>query len=195
MIRPEPLSRPATYRDVLAAPEHRVAELIDGELFLQPLPAKPHTDAASVLGMLIGSAFDLGRGGPGGWWIRDEPEIHFGEHVLVPDLAGWRRSETPDFDRTIPYYTERPDWVCEVLSPATAQHDRLRKLTVYATFGVQHTWLVDARDRFVEVFRNQDGAWLRVAAAADREVAPLEPFDAVPTELALLWHDAPPSPE
>ena len=42
--------RPATYQDVLDAPEHMVAELIDGELFLSPRPAGPHTLVASSLG-------------------------------------------------------------------------------------------------------------------------------------------------
>jgi len=32
--------------------------------------------------------FDRGRGGPGGWWMLDGPELHLGRNVLVPDLAG-----------------------------------------------------------------------------------------------------------
>ena len=59
----------ATYADVLAAPEHLVAEIVDGELSLSPRPSPRHADAASVLGMDLGTPFHRGRGGPGGWWI------------------------------------------------------------------------------------------------------------------------------
>ena len=37
----------------------------------------------------------MGLGGPGGWYILDEPELHLGEEILVPDLAGWRRERMP----------------------------------------------------------------------------------------------------
>lgn len=47
----------------------------------------PYGRALSRLGMIIGSEFDLGRSGPGGWWIADQPEIHFGANILVPDAA------------------------------------------------------------------------------------------------------------
>ena len=81
----------ATYQDVLDAPAHRVAEIVDGTLYTQPRPAPPHAVASSRLGFDLGGPFDRGRGGPGGWWIIDEPELHLGEDILVPDLAGWRR--------------------------------------------------------------------------------------------------------
>jgi hypothetical protein len=35
--------------------------------------------------MRIGPPFDEGQGGPGGWRILYEPELHFGRDVLVPD--------------------------------------------------------------------------------------------------------------
>ncbi len=86
-----PAEKFADYNDILAAPENRVAEIIDGQLHTQPRPAPKHTNSASSLGDELMSPFQKGRGGPGGWWILDEPEIHLGHHVLVPDLAGWRR--------------------------------------------------------------------------------------------------------
>lgn len=61
--------------------------MFDGELYASPRPALPHAHAASVLGMELGGPFQRGRGGPGGWWLLDEPELHFGRDVLVPDLA------------------------------------------------------------------------------------------------------------
>ena len=83
----------ATYEDVLNAPENKVAEILDGELVLSPRPALRHARAASRLGAFLGDPFDRGRGGPGGWTLLDEPELHLGEHVVVPDIAGWRLRE------------------------------------------------------------------------------------------------------
>src|SRR5262245_26222108 len=108
----KPLKKGATYDDLWDVPEHFVAEIFDGELYASPRPAARHTHASSVLGAQILGAFH--RSGPDGWVILDEPELHFGNDVLVPDLAGWRRERMP----TVPadaFFTLAPDWVCEVL--------------------------------------------------------------------------------
>ena len=88
--------RRATYQDVLDAPAHLVAEIIDGTLHTHPRPAVPHTRASSVLGRKIGTPYDDDTTGPDGWWILDEPELHLGHEILVPDLAGWRRERMPE---------------------------------------------------------------------------------------------------
>ena len=87
--------RRATYADVLAAPAHKVAEVVDGVLHLSPRPASPHARAASRLTGDLDGPFDRGRDGPGGWIILAEPELHLGEDIVVPDLAGWRRARMP----------------------------------------------------------------------------------------------------
>ncbi len=68
----------------------------------------PHARASSAIGVELGSSFDRGRGGPGGWWIVDEPESHLGEDILVPVLAGWRRGTMPEFPDSA-YCTVAPD--------------------------------------------------------------------------------------
>ncbi|MYK58719.1 MAG: Uma2 family endonuclease, partial [Rhodospirillaceae bacterium] len=115
--------RRATYQDVIDAPAHMVAEVVEGALYTHPRPAPPHALASSSLGGELSSPFQKGRGGPGGWWIIDEPELHLGEDILVPDIAGWRRERMPDFPDTA-FFTLAPDWVCEVLSPSTRDLDR-----------------------------------------------------------------------
>src|SRR5690348_10595483 len=92
----KPLKKDATYADLYDVPDHFVAEMFDGDLYASPRPAAPHARAASVLGVKLGGPFDLGENGPGGWLILDEPELHFGNDVLVPDLAGWRRERMPE---------------------------------------------------------------------------------------------------
>ena len=185
----------ATYEDVLNAPEHKVAEILDGELFLSPRPALRHSVASSQLGAAIGNAFDRNAGspgGPGGWRILDEPELHFGEHVVVPDLAGWRRERLP----VVPddaFTSLAPDWICEVLSASTERIDRGRKLRIYAEAGVAHAWLVKPSDRTLEVLRLSDGAWTIVGVWEDAAAVRAEPLEAVELELGRLWADRPPA--
>ncbi|EYF01484.1 Uma2 family endonuclease [Chondromyces apiculatus] len=128
---PEKPQRPATYADLEAVPEHLVAEIIPGVLHTFPRPAGRHTKAASYLGADLITSFSRGRAGPGGWHILGEPELHLGEDVLIPDIAGWRRERMPEVPDA-PFFTLPPDGVCEVLSPSTATHDRFRKMPVYA---------------------------------------------------------------
>lgn len=183
----EPARTPATYEDVKAAPEAVIAELIDGELFLHPRPAKPHAVTASNLGAQLNMAFDLGRTGPGGWWIIDEPELHWREQVLVPDLAGWRRGDVPELDLDRPYFEETPTWIAEVLSPGNERYDRVKKLRVYAAAGVRYAWLIHPHQRTLEVFEQQDDTWSFIAAHEDDAVVRAPPFEALELELATLW--------
>ena len=179
-------ARKATYRDVLEAPAHMVAEIVKGVLHTQPRPASRHALAGSSLGMEIGNPFQRGRGGPGGWWIVDEPELHFGEDILVPDLAGWRRERMPDYPDT-PYFTLAPDWVCEILSPSTRTFDLEEKRPIYAREGVGHLWFVDPAARTLEAFALQDGAWTPAGSAREDEPVAFPPFQAVTFPLDALW--------
>ena len=176
----------ATYQDVLDAPPHRVAEIVDGVLHTSPRPAAPHALATSRLGGEISPPFDRGRGGPGGWWIIHEPELHLGEDILVPDLAGWRRERMPDYPQAA-YFTLPPDWVCEVLSPSTRKLDLHGKRPVYARAGVRHLWLIDPIDRTLEAFELRGRQWLLIATARDDDPVSIRPFDAVTFSLADLW--------
>lgn len=133
----KPVRRPVTYDDLRRVPEHMVGEIIDGELITSPRPATPHARAAWVLGGDLGD-FDGPPGGadiPGGLWFLFEPELHFGTDVIVPDLAGWRRTRAPVIPNAAAL-TQAPDWVCEVLSPSTARVDRAYKMRIYAREGV-----------------------------------------------------------
>ncbi len=177
----------ATYQDVLAAPEHMVAEVLDGELHLHPRPSLQHAAAASALGEELGPPFKRGRGGPGGWVILDEPELHLGQDILVPDLAGWRVERLPEVPLAA-YIELAPDWICEVLSPRTAKQDRSTKLEIFAREEVKWAWLVDPALRTLEVSRLTDGKWLRLGVWSDDALVRAEPFDAIELELGALWH-------
>jgi len=186
MAKRSPVKTGATYEDLCELPENLVAEMFDGELYATPRPALPHAHAASVLGFEIGGPFHRGRHGPGGWWILVEPELHFGADVLVPDLAGWRRSRLEVLPAT-PYFTLAPDWICEVLSPSTESLDRAKKLGIYARAGVAHAWLVNPLLQTLEVLTLVSGRWTLVAAHEGNALARAEPFDAIELELGALW--------
>jgi Uma2 family endonuclease len=179
-------SAPATYADLERLPPNEIGELVRGVLYASPRPASPHAAAASALGEELGPPFKRGRGGPGGWVILDEPELHLHEDVLVPDLAGWRRERMPEMPHSAAFELA-PDWVCEVLSPSTSQLDRSAKLPVYAREQVAHVWLVDPIEQYLEVLR-LDGATYRIVSTyvADARVR-AEPFDAIELDLSILW--------
>lgn len=180
----------ATYQDILDLPAHEVGQIIDGELVVQPRPATPHAGAASSLDKLLGGPFQFGRGGPGGWFIVFEPELHFGEDVLVPDLAGWRRERMPELPNA-PHLTLAPDWVCEILSPSTAKLDRTKKLPLYARQGVRHAWIVDPLERTLEVLRLENGRWSILGSYADDVVVRAEPFEAIELSLRMVFTGSP----
>ena len=182
-----PVRKPATYEDLCRVPDHLVAEILDGELFATPRPALPHAHTAMLLGGEISGPFDKGRGGPGGWILLFEPELHLSEDILIPDLAGWRRERLPSVPDA-PYLTLAPDWVCEILSPSTERIDRLRKLRIYNREGVTHAWLVNPLQRTLEALRLEQGRWVVAAThgGEENEVA-IEPFDAIPLELSRIW--------
>ena len=189
MNEPAPrIRRPATYQDVIDAPPRMVAELAHGALHLHPRPASRHARASSLLGVELGGPFDKGRDGPGGWRLLDEPELHLGEDVLVPDLAGWRRERMPEFP-DVPWFELAPDWVCEVLSPGTRRLDLTDKRDIYGASGVLHLWFVDPHAKTLEVFGRRENAWMLVAAFGGEDAVRAAPFDAIEFPLSALWPD------
>jgi Uma2 family endonuclease len=180
------LKKPATYEDLLQVPDHLVAEILDGELYASPRPAVRHAHAAMILGTDIVNPFGRGRGGPGGWWFLPEPELHLQADVVVPDLAGWRRSRAaaiPD----APAVTVAPDWVCEIISPSTEGIDRGKKRAIYAREGVSHFWLINPLVETLEVLALADGRWTLVATHVGAITVRVEPFEAIELDLSALW--------
>ncbi|WP_437994813.1 Uma2 family endonuclease [Sorangium sp. So ce185] len=175
-----------------AAPEEMVAEILDGELHTFPRPGRPHTRTASLLGGSLTGPFDRGRGGPGGWVILDEPELHLGPRPdkVVPDLAGWRRERMSDPlgpEDAPAHYDLAPDWVCEVISPRTERVDRGKKMRIYRREGVRHAWLINPVAQTLEVYRLDDGRWSLLDTYEGDEAVRAEPFDAIELPLADLW--------
>lgn len=189
----EPPRRRATYQDVLDAPDDKIAEVVHGVLHLSSRPRFKHQTVASVLGAVLLTRFQLGGGGPGDWIIVDEPELHLGDDILVPDIAGWRSERLP-MAEDVAFQTLAPDWICEVLSPSTQSFDRVDKMASYAAAGVKHAWLVHPIRRTLEVFRLYRRRWRAVATHHDNERIRAEPFEALQLDLSLLWRRLAASP-
>jgi Uma2 family endonuclease len=177
----------ATYEDVLNAPENKVAEILDGELVLSPRPGPRHAAAAWAVGRAIGGAADGGPDDPGGWFILNEPELHLAEHVLVPDIAGWRRERLPALPEDEAFFSVAADSLKEKLSPSTERIDRGRKLRAYAEAGVANAWLVKPTDRTLEVLQLREGAWVILGVFEDAARVRAEPFADTEFDLARFW--------
>ena len=89
------------WEELCDLPENVVGEIFNDELVVSPRPAPKHAVTSSSLGEELIGPFQKGKnGGPGGWWIIGEPELHFKKPVqkrekkntVVPDLAGWKVS-------------------------------------------------------------------------------------------------------
>jgi len=176
----------ATYADLERLPDNLVGEIIDGDVYASPRPAIPHAIATTRLGTHLGGPFDSGPGGPGGWWILAEPELHLGDDVVVPDLAGWRRTRLPDMPRDA-FLIVAPDWVGETVSPSTERLDRGKKLALYARERVSHLWLVNPLAETLEAYRLEHDHWLLVGTHVGDVSARIEPFDAIELDLWRIW--------
>ncbi|GAB6067608.1 hypothetical protein JCM13664_09260 [Methylothermus subterraneus] len=84
-----------------------------------------------------------------------------------------------------------PDWVCEVLSPATARLDRAIKMPIYAREGVKYLWLVDPDLQTLEVYAldtaHDAPHWLLLVTLEGKATVRQPPFEAVEFSLGNLW--------
>lgn len=195
-------SRRATYDDLLAVPGHLTAELIDGVVYAMARPRVRHAASSSAMGVHLGAAFGLRRpiGGPGGWVLLDEPELHLGallgtssptDLVLAPDMAGWRRERLPEAPDAAALELA-PDWICEIISPSTAGHDRITKMEWYGRVGVPWAWIVDADARSIEVYHHDGSNWVFLGGVVGQTPSRIQPFDAVEFDISEWWAPAPP---
>lgn len=183
----KPADKVATYEDLFDIPENLVGEIFSGELVTHPRPSPRHSQAASAVGAVLFNRFSINPGGDDdGWWILDEPECHLSEDIVVPDIAGWRKSTMLELPETA-WFGIRPDWVCEVVSPSTAKYDRGVKREIYAREKVGHYWMVDPVEKMVEVFALSESGWVLTDVVSDDQVDNLPPYETLPFDLSTLW--------
>ncbi len=181
----------ATYADIEALPPHVTGELVDGVLHATPRPAARHASVETGIAAELLMRFQRGIGGPGGWIILAEPELHLGSDVLVPDIAGWRQSNLPDEQLQRAAIDVAPDWVCEIASPSTRRWDRNVKVPRYHAARVGHVWLVEVSLRGIEVLRYAPETWYLAGWFSDEPDARIEPFDNDTIDLSAWWPPVP----
>lgn len=186
-------THPATYTDLEAVPPHLVAEILYGTLVTHPRPVPRDSAAVLALAEVLVGPFQRGIGGPSGWIFLVEPELHLGEHAIVPDLAAWRTERLPASAVDKSYIEVALDWVLEALSPSTERYDRGDKRRIYAEFGVPCLWHLDPRVRSLETFIRSDRAWTVGSTYFETDDVCAAPFGVITFSLGLMWpFDMPP---
>ena len=191
MSTTKPSPRAPTLADLDALPPGIVGEIINGVLYTMTKPLARHQRTMTGIGSSVGEPFDMGRGGPGGWWIVTGPGIELpNTPEISPDVAGWRRERMPELPGDEPIRLV-PDWICEILSKTTRHHDQLIKMPYYAEVGVPYSWIVDLEARVLTAQRLESRHWVTIGTYSDQTEARIAPFDAVPLNVADWWPPAP----
>lgn len=123
--------------------EGRRTEFLEGEIIEMPTMNTPHATGLTLTDESIREVFARG------FVIRNQMPLNFGENFeIVPDIAVIK-GKTRDFLQEHP---QTADLVIEI-SDTTLRYDRTRKLSLYAKFSVQEYWIVNLRDRRLEIYR------------------------------------------
>lgn len=164
----------------------KMVELVRGEIVEKPAPSAEHGLAQSTLGALLEAynRYPSRSRLPGGWWILTEAEVAYPgtNEVFRHDLCGFLRALHPERPGGMPV-RQRPEWVCEMVSPATARVDLVSKQRTLHAHGVEHYWIVDPEAQTLSVFRHEAEGYLLVLTSTTGETVHAEPFDEL--ELAV----------
>lgn len=187
MSAPAPAGRLATWSDLVALPEDARAEVLDGEISMQPSPSVRHQRVVAGLTYSVAGPLEFDPTGPGGWWFVPDVDIELTKHRIVrPDLSGWRRERMPALPEEAPVHVV-PDWVCEVLSPSNHRRDRMVKARFYLEAGIPHLWLIDPAERIIEALAAEGPRWVRLGMWGDGDLARIAPFEAVELSVGALF--------
>lgn len=181
------LQTPDLYNQLTELPENLTGEILNGQLYTNPRPSGKHVSVATNLSIDIGSPYQRGKGGPGGWRILVEPEVHFvlDTEVVVPDVAGWRKERLPEVPESHKFMVV-PDWVCEIYSPSSENIDRKIKMPLYARFGVSYLWMVHPIQQTLEAFKLHNGNWQLQGAFENKDEICVEPFESISIKMHEL---------
>lgn len=164
--------------DMLIFPENdgKRYELIDGEVHVSTQPDWRHQYvSAHIAGVLNVWSRNAG----GGIAITAPGVILSQEDAVAPDIVWVSRARMRRVLRRDGKLHAAPDLAVEVLSPGAKneQRDREAKLDLYSRYGVQDYWIVDWRERTVQLYRHRAGALQLVGTLAGDDVltSPLLP--------------------
>ena len=158
--RDDPLQRvPMSWEQYLRLPERPRAEWVDGvAVIMNAPPAFGHGDSAVRLAVALVNALpDL--------YVVSEVRLWVADDILrLPDVMVTDSRPQDDWAVAV---SEPPLMVAEVLSPSTRSEDVIVKAVEYARAGIGQYWILDPEQRTLEVMRNIEGAWHRLAVLDD----------------------------
>lgn len=176
-----------TYADYQRWDDDQRWELIDGHAWLMaPAPTSYHQIVAFEIGHQIRNALkekpctvllapiDVRLPRPG----QADEEV---DTVVQPDVLVV--CDPAKIDRR--GVNGAPDWVVEVLSPATAGHDQIVKRQLYERAGIPEYWLVHPVDRVLTIYRLENGHY---GLPDIRELSGVTPIDAL-AGIEIVWED------
>lgn len=139
-----------TTADIEALPEGERAELIDGEMFMMAPPMTVHQRILVKLILKIGSYIEKNKGNcellpaPFGVYIKKD-----NLNYVEPDISVICNGDKLDEKGC----HGAPDWVIEIVSPASRKMDYVRKSQLYRETGVREYWIVDPKKQTVTVYK------------------------------------------
>lgn len=162
-----------TVEDIYALPEGERAELIDGKIYYMAPPSRTHQKISWKLHQTIANYID-GKNGkcevyaaPFAVFLNEddtnyvEPDISVICDLSKLDDKGCHGA---------------PDWIIEIVSPASRSMDYFVKLFKYRTAGVREYWIVDPAKETVAVYRFEQEIMEEYAFHEDVPVGIYEDF-------------------
>lgn len=143
-----------TINDILALPEGKRAELIEGEIFYMAAPSRKHQEIVSFFTKIIGNYIDEAEGScrvypaPFAVFLKTEEDDSEYNNYVEPDISVICHPDRLD-DKGC---KGAPDWIIEIVSPASRKMDYYLKLSLYQMNGVREYWIIDPERKIVIVY-------------------------------------------
>jgi Uma2 family endonuclease len=162
-----------TYEDYLLLPEDRRAEIIEGELFMTPVPTPYHQRIALEIASALRA--HVRSHALGEVFIAPCDVKLSDSDVVQPDILFISKDRLSIIEEK--YISAAPDLIVEILSPATAERDQTLKRKLYERSGVRELWIASPEARTIEVLSNAGSGFRREAiyGSGDRLRSPLFP--------------------
>jgi Uma2 family endonuclease len=158
--------RRVSYDDLAQMPEDgRRYELYDGEVFVVPSPILLHQVVAMRLWRILDDYAFQTRG----LAVASPMDVVFSQYdVVQPDIV-FLTAESLRTVSLMDRVRQPPDLAVEVLSQATASHDRGRKMRMFQRYGVPEYWIVDPIAKTIEIYKLVESAYELVGAFSGSE--------------------------
>jgi Uma2 family endonuclease len=149
MLMADTTVRPWTRAELLRLPDDgNRYEVLDGELFVTPLPEGPHQACSVRLASALLAYCDAHQIGV----VLGPSAVVWGDNELQPDIAVLPCTSDLLHGREWREYP-RPLLVVEIASPSTRRRDATRKRRAYLDLGIPTYWIVEPQRGQVAVIR------------------------------------------